>query len=117
MDDAGHGDTVAPPRLGGGGFDPRTPLIRAATLTGQEGFINWEYHTAAVVSAWRVHKAPGAPWRLAATVTRADAWMLRQEGARLGFNAPRIGGYWHWPLLRVALAGAALTATLGPPEH
>lgn len=102
-----------------GRFDRRSPPLRSVTLTGGEAFVNWEYHTAAVLSRWRVHKAPKGAWILTGTVTRADAWMLRQEagGARLGFNAPRRGGYWHWPLHRVQLVGAALTATLGAPVH
>jgi hypothetical protein len=101
-----------------GGFDRYSPLFRGVELRGVEGYINLAYHTAAVVQGWRVSHAYRGPWILTAPIVRADFYLLRQK-VGLGFNAPRVGGWWHWPITAIEVGPEArmLTARLGPPEQ
>jgi hypothetical protein len=61
-------------------------------------------------------KTPGA-WTLAAAVDPhgIDAFKIRQS--RLYFTAPRLGGFWMWPIKSVAVGTAEIRAELGPPEQ
>jgi hypothetical protein len=92
----------------------------AVTLRGGEGAIVCGYRTAAVVKSWTVYRTAakdGAAvvWTLRAIVARADPFTLRHQGP-LKFTAPRIGGYFTWPILGVTLEASSLAAQLGPPE-
>lgn len=91
------------------------PLLRRVRLRGGEGVITWGYHTAAVLRAWTIAKTERERWTLTATMSRADAFMLKQRG--LSFNAPRRGGYWQWPIVALTLTPTGLVATLGQPEQ
>lgn len=84
------------------------------TLRGLEGVVRFGYHTAATLSAWRI-TGSRARWTLSATLLRADRFQLRQRP--LEFSAPRIGGYWCWPLESVTVGEHDLRATLGPPTQ
>ena len=83
-------------------------------LHGGEATIAWAWHTAAVIRAWRITKSKKSQWSLVATVTRADAFKLRQRP--LLFTVPRKGGHWVWPVQTVTLRDTQLTAALGPME-
>jgi hypothetical protein len=86
------------------------------TLRGQEGTIAWGYHTAAVFRSWVVRRTPSGGWSLSAQLQRADAFQLRQRD--LKFTAPRVGGFFCWPVVAVTLTdGTNLSAQLGPPEN
>lgn len=84
------------------------------TLRGQEATVVWGYHTAAVCRSWTIHRSEQGYWTLQAQLQRADAFQLRQRD--LKFTAPRVGGYFCWPVLGVTLGATTLAATLGPPE-
>ncbi len=89
-------------------------MFDAVTLSGREGTVVWGYHTAAVCTSWRVAKTEGGAWSLSASLSRADAFKLRQ--APLKFTAPRVGGFFCWPIVHVTLGAGTLAAALGPPE-
>jgi hypothetical protein len=89
-------------------------MLDQVTLHGVEATVVWGYHTAAVCKAWTVQKHESGAWTLEATLTRADAFQLRQRD--LKFTAPRKGGFFCWPIVAVTLAASTLAATLGPPE-
>jgi hypothetical protein len=85
-------------------------------LRGQEGTIAWGYHTAAVFRSWVVRRTPQGGWTLSAQLQRADAFQLRQRD--LKFTAPRVGGFFCWPVIAVVAVNAStFAAHLGPPEH
>jgi hypothetical protein len=84
------------------------------TVRGQEGTIVWGYRTAAVIKSWTAYRTPEGAWTLRAVVTRADPYALRQTD--LKFTAPRIGGFFCWPIRGVNLEAQSLAAALGPPE-
>lgn len=73
---------------------------------------------AAVLATWSITKGktPGL-WTLAAAVGPGgvDAFKIRQS--RLYFTAPRLGGFWMWPIKSVQMGTAEIRAELGPPEH
>jgi hypothetical protein len=84
------------------------------TLRGQEATVVWGFRTAAVVTSWTAARTPQGQWTLQAIVSRADPYQLRQRP--LKFTAPRIGGYFCWPIVAVSLGAGTLSASLGPPE-
>lgn len=94
-------------------------MFHRLTVRGGAGSILWGHRTAAVVRAWTIaNTAPaGKPkvWRLAATVTRADAFQCRQRP--LLFTAPRAKGMWCWGIESLELVGMQIRAVLGPPEQ
>jgi len=84
------------------------------TLTGQEGTVVHVYQAAAVCTSWTVYRNEQGAWSLRAVVKRADPFRLRQSP--LLFRAPRVGGYFVWPVLQATIgADRQLTAALGPP--
>jgi hypothetical protein len=94
-------------------------LFRHLTVRGVRGSIVWGHRTAATLAAWRIHKEvrDDLPplWTLSARVAQADAFQCRQRP--LLFTAPRDKGLWCWGIEELTLAGDALRARLGPPEH
>jgi hypothetical protein len=89
-------------------------MFEEVTLRGQEATIVWGYHTAAVCRSWVAQRTAAGQWTLSASLARADAFQLRQRN--LKFTAPRVGGFFCWPVLAVSQTGTTLAATLGPPE-
>ena len=92
-------------------LDPNVPTA-VITLRGLEGAVLFVYHTAAHLAAWRI-TGSRVRWTLTATIKKADRFQLKQRP--LQFTAPRIGGYWCWPLESVTVGEHELRATLGPP--
>jgi len=90
-------------------------FLGGVTLRGQEGTIAWGYRTAAVCRSWTVQRTPQGTWALSAQLQRADAFQLRQRD--LKFTAPRVGGFFCWPVIAVTLIDSTLAAQLGPPEN
>jgi len=84
------------------------------TLRGQEATVVWGYHTAAVCTSWTAARTEQGAWTLQATVQKADPFQLRQRP--LKFTAPRVGGFFCWPIVAVTLGAGTLSASLGPPE-
>ena len=84
------------------------------TLRGLEATVVWGYHTAAVCRSWTISRTPQNVWTLRADLLRADNFQLRQQP--LKFTAPRIGGFFCWPIQAVTVDAQTLTASLGPPE-
>jgi len=89
-------------------------FTETVTLHGLEATIVWGYHTAAVCRAWTATRTPQGQWSLQATLQRADAFQLRQRP--LKFTAPRIGGFFCFPVLGLTLGAGTVAATMGPPE-
>ena len=95
---------------------PFTPGWGDVVLRGQAAHVAWSYHTAAVCGSWTARRAEKATnWVLTTDVARVDPFVLRQKG--LQFLAPRVGGYFVWPILALAVQPPILTATLGPLEN
>jgi hypothetical protein len=84
-------------------------------LRGARGAILWGHRTAVEVGAWSLGKRQDGHWWLSAKPVRADPFASRQRA--LLFAAPRLGGFWSWPVIRLQLGPTELTAELGPPEH
>ena len=86
------------------------------TIRGGRASLLWGYRPVAVLTTWRITKAPGA-WKLSATLERADAWQCGQAAKyqELLFTAPRDKGRWCWQLVDVTVGSTELRATLGPP--
>jgi hypothetical protein len=86
------------------------------TLHGARAALLWGYRPVAVLTSWRIVKAPGA-WKLSATLERADAWQCGQAAKchELLFTAPRDKGRWCWELTDVNVGTNELRATLGQP--
>ncbi len=91
-------------------------MFDAITLHGARASLLWGYRPVAVLTSWRIVKAPGA-WKLSATLTRADAWQCGQAAKyrELLFEAPRDKGRWCWELESVEIGTRELRATLGQP--
>ncbi len=87
-------------------------MFHELTLHGGTGAVLYHYHTAAVLTAWRIAKRQGQ-WHLSATVIRADAFQCRQKG--LHFTAPRDKGLWCWEIQSLELVANQLRARLGHP--
>jgi hypothetical protein len=85
-------------------------------LHGPRATLLWNYREVAVITAWRIIKAPRA-WVLTARVERADAWQCQQaaQHRELVFTAQRERGRWCWPVADLSVGGTELRATLGPP--
>jgi hypothetical protein len=84
------------------------------TLRGQEATIVWGFRTAAVCRSWTASRTPQGRWTVRAQVQRTDPYCLRQTP--LKFTAPRVGGFFCWPIVAVTVDAQSLTAQLGPPE-
>jgi hypothetical protein len=104
-------------------------VIEQLRLYGGAGAILWSYRTVAELGPWQIVRAvapirplPGTKakadprgWRLQAYVRRADTFELTQW-RELRFAAPRVGGYWYWPLTAAPeILGGFLRVTLGKP--
>lgn len=83
------------------------------TVTAAEGRVAWGYHRAATLRPCTVTKTDGV-WSLTGTVDTADAFRLSQRP--LVFVVPHPHGTWTWPIEELQMAGASLTARLGPKE-
>lgn len=73
---------------------------------------------AATLTRWAISKgATPGEWILAAVLAPrgVDAFKIRQS--RLYFTAPRLGGFWMWPVKSVTVGTAEIRAQLGPPEQ
>jgi hypothetical protein len=94
-------------------------MFNTIGLGGPRGSIVFGGRPAAVLGAWRAHRSAQGVWTLAATVTQADTFRLRQ--VPLLFEAPRVSkprGLWCFPIVpnSITVAGGQLAATLGQPE-
>jgi hypothetical protein len=79
------------------------------TITGTAGELRCKWQQAAVLSSWSITNGD-ASRVLSATVVNSNFWVSQQP---LSFVAPK--GL-RWPVVTLEIAGASLTATLGPME-
>lgn len=86
----------------------------AVTVRGVDASLRWGYQSAAILRAWTVTKDDHGVWSLAASVVSTDAYRVAQRP--LVFVAPHATGAWRWPIETLQIAGASLSATLGPKE-
>ncbi len=85
------------------------------TLTGPAATVRWVYHQAADLGAWTITDAEnGTALSVTAVVKSSDAYRLAQRP--VVFVVPRPTGVWRFPILELQIAGATLTASLGPQE-
>ena len=86
-------------------------------LIGKGGSIVWGYRTAVVLGPWAIAREPhGEQWRLTARQTTVlDRFSARQKP--LLFTAPRLGGFWAFPVLELHVGADTVTARIGPPVH
>lgn len=89
------------------------------TVRGLTASMRWGYFHVAELSAYTVTKDSLGVWTLTATVGHVDAFRVTQRP--LVFVAPHLAqagrpSVWCWPVETLQIAGASLTATLGPPE-
>jgi hypothetical protein len=85
---------------------------------GKGGSIVWGYRTAIAVGPWSIAKeqGPQGQWRLTARQSRLlDRFSARQTP--LLFTAPRLGGFWAFPVLELHVGPDVVTARIGPPVH
>ncbi len=88
-------------------------MFHNLTLHGGTGAVLYHYHTAAVLTAWRIAKRQNQ-WHLSATVSRADRFQCGQKG--LHFTAPRDHqGFWCWEIQSLELVGNQIRVLLGAP--
>lgn len=90
-------------------------MFRQVTITGTEATLVLGFETAAVLGRWSIVKDPKKGWQLAAVLTRADRYRVRQRG--LLFTSPRLGGHFCWPVRDLTITADSVLATLGPLEH
>ena len=83
------------------------------TLTGAEAVIRWGYHVACGVTSWTL-TGDGGALTLSGSVVKADHYRMSQRP--LVFVVTRNGVTLRWPILELQIAGASLSATLGPKE-
>jgi len=88
-------------------------MFRTVTVTGVEGMLRWGYHPAGTLGAWTVAR-DGTSWTLTAAVVTKNAFRVSQRP--LAFEVRHATGVWRWPIQSLQIAGASLTAVLGPPE-
>jgi hypothetical protein len=86
-------------------------------LIGKGGSIVWGYRTAIAVGPWAIaREQQGNGWRLTARQSRLlDRFSARQTP--LLFTAPRLGGFWAFPVLELHVGTDTVTARIGPPVH
>jgi hypothetical protein len=98
-------------------------FVNGLRLRGSGASILWGSNAipAAVLAKWAITKGkqPADEWTLAAVLGPGgvDAFKIRQS--RLYFTAPRLGGFWMWPVRAgtVQIGTAEIRARLGPPEQ
>jgi hypothetical protein len=89
-------------------------VVNDVTMRGGQGSITWGYRTAADIVSWRVSRKAGK-WKLVARPKRIDSYQVTQTP--LLFVAPRMGGFWTWPIEKLTVGAESLVAELGPPEQ
>jgi hypothetical protein len=91
-------------------------MFQAITLRGGRASLLWGHQAAIVVRSWRIRKQTEDPrWVLVAAIERVDGYASRKRP--LLFTAPRVGGFWCWPVEALEVGTSQLRAVLGPPEQ
>lgn len=88
--------------------------MHSFVIKGPAAQVKWVYHEAASLSSWSVVPDAEGGGTLTATVIQMDT--LRAAQQPLTFVVQRPGSTWRWPIRTLQIAGASLTATLGPQE-
>jgi hypothetical protein len=93
-------------------------VFEALTVRGGQGTVVFGYQNAAVLGEWEIRRPKGAQgeWTLTARTVRVNPAFVRRQP--LFFTAPRTGGFWCFPIVRLHdMSNTHLFAQLGPPEH
>lgn len=85
------------------------------TITGQQGSVKWGYATAAELGPWSLSAEP-AGGTLTGTVVSVDDFKASQQPLMFVVSRPN-GVTWTWPVTRCSIAGATLTAEVGPAKE
>ena len=99
-------------------------MFETLTLRGKadRAEIAFGYHRAAQLAAWKLRRVRHAEtkawqWMLVAKLgPQVDRFLLRRP-RDLRFLAPRVGGFFSWPILTIEVGEDRLRASLGPPEY
>lgn len=89
------------------------------TVRGQTATLRWGYLQAAELTAYAITNDEHGVWTMTATIVNQHELYVQSAVAagRLMLVAPHANGAWRWPVLTLQIAGATLTATLGPRER
>lgn len=83
-------------------------------IVGEFGEVCWGYAVAVTVREWSIVSNNGSGRTLTGTIVQHDSFRASQRP--LMFVVPRPHKPWRWSVLSLQIAGASLTATLGPLE-
>lgn len=89
-------------------------MFKNVTVRGVNGSLMLGYQIAGSLGAWTVTRSDDV-WSLTATVVNTNAFRISQRP--IVFEARHAKGVWRWPITSLQIAGASLTAVLGPPER
>lgn len=85
------------------------------TVGGRQAELRWSYHVAASLGPWTLTMDRSGGGALTAQVVSADTFRVEQRP--LTFRTVRQNAApWEWPVTSLHIAGATLTAALGPQE-
>jgi hypothetical protein len=88
--------------------------MNKAILRGPEASIRWGYQNAVRLGPWSVENTSGHRV-LTGAIVEADTFRVSQHPLTFIVSRPS-GQTWRWPVEQLHIAGASLTATLGPQE-
>jgi hypothetical protein len=98
-------------------------MFREVTVRGHRGELVWGYRPVGWLGPWTIAKVRGA-WTLSAAIVRLDlnqcaAARRDPNPTTFRFAAPRLGGFWCWPIQGDVAPNVAgrLVVTLGQPEQ
>lgn len=90
-------------------------MSASVTIRGVEGQLYWGYYLVGTLRAWTVTRhGPADPGTLTGTAVDLNAYRASQHP--IEFVVKHKHGVWRWPLERLQIADASITATLRPQE-
>jgi hypothetical protein len=81
------------------------------TVSGAEGSVKYGWHTAATLRAWTMAPTEAGVLTLSGTLADVNDFAVSQRP--LKFAAKNV----EWPIDSLQIAGATLSAVLGPPKE
>lgn len=80
-------------------------------ITGPTASIYWGYRPIGTLSGWSVSSTDPSVGTFTATVDRADAFALSQQGLEVRIPRPK-GQPWRWPVISLHTEGQTITAVV-----